>query len=220
MSSLVSRRKRAVLVAHDRPEALEPGAAERGILREQEIAAPEALARDRPVGLRVDGEDDARRVVGLRHAPHQHQQVPVRIGVHGPRAQRVLVQRHRIIIGVVVGHRRSPGAGMDGVGDDPQIPAERRRESRRLRRRSLRLRRSAVAFGRLRRGSPLAPAARGRLAEEVQSVNDGGVDDVVDARRGASRRLPAAVGGGSRFWMFHHAKHFGGWPPPPRVHFA
>ena len=54
--------QRAVLVAHDRPEALEARAAERGVLREQEIAAPEALARDRAVGLAVDGENDAGRV--------------------------------------------------------------------------------------------------------------------------------------------------------------
>ena len=153
----------AVLVAHDRPEALEAGAAERGILREQEVAAPEALARDRAVGLRVDGEDHAGRVIGLRHAPHQHQQMPVGIGVDGPRPQRLLVQRHRIEIVVVVGDRGSPGAGMDGVGDDPQIPAERRREAGRLRRRSLRLgRRLGVGLG-VRLGLSLRlgrPAAR------------------------------------------------------------
>ena len=33
----------------------------------------------------------------------------MRIGVYGPRAQRLLVQRHRIVIGVVVARRRSPG---------------------------------------------------------------------------------------------------------------
>ena len=49
--------QRAVLVAHDRPEALEARAAERGILGEQEIAAPKALARDRAVGLPVDREE-------------------------------------------------------------------------------------------------------------------------------------------------------------------
>ena len=105
MSALLSRRKLPFLSRTIGRKRLNPGLAERGILREQEIAAPETLARDRPVGLRVDGENDARRVVRLRHALHQHQQVPVRIGVHGPGAQRVLVQRHRIKIGVVVGRR-------------------------------------------------------------------------------------------------------------------
>ena len=63
--------QRAVLVAHDRPEMLEAGAAERWLVHEQEIAAPEALARDRAVGLGVDGEEDARRAVLLpaRDAP-------------------------------------------------------------------------------------------------------------------------------------------------------
>ena len=50
------------------PEALEARAAERGVLREQEVAAPEALARHRAVGLAVDGEENAGRVVRLRHA--------------------------------------------------------------------------------------------------------------------------------------------------------
>src|SRR6476619_2450020 len=73
----------AATLAHDRPEALEPWASKSGILREQEIAAPKTLARDGPVGLRVDSKQDARRVVRLRHAPRQHQDVPVRIGVYG-----------------------------------------------------------------------------------------------------------------------------------------
>jgi hypothetical protein len=114
-------------VAHDRPEALEAGPAKRGILGKQEVAAPEALARDRPVRLCIHRKDDAGRVVGLRHALGDDQEVSVRIGVDRSRTQRVLAQRHRIeIIAVVVG-RGAPGAGVDGVGDDAQIPAERRR---------------------------------------------------------------------------------------------
>ena len=27
------------------------------------------------------------------------------------------------------------------------------------------------------------------------------------------------LGGGSRFWIFHHDTQRGGWPAPPRVHF-
>src|SRR5262249_35502388 len=46
----------AAVLQHDRPEALEARTAERRIGREQEIAAPEALARNRAVGLRVDRE--------------------------------------------------------------------------------------------------------------------------------------------------------------------
>src|SRR5205085_2345722 len=103
----------AVLLAHDRPEVLEPGAAESGILREQEIAAPEALARNSPVGLRIDREEDAGSVASLRHALREHQEMPVRIGIDGAGTQRVLVERHRIIIGVVVVVRGSPGSGMD-----------------------------------------------------------------------------------------------------------
>ena len=117
----------AVLLAHDRPETLEAGAAERGIVHEQEIAAPKSLARDRPVGLRVDGEEDTRRAVRLRHALHQHQNVPVRIGIHGPRAQRRLRQRHGVKIGVVVVRRHAHRSGMDDVADVPQIVGEGRR---------------------------------------------------------------------------------------------
>ena len=97
-------------------------------MHEQEIAAPEALARDRPVGLRVDGEEDARRAVDLRHAPHQHQHVAVRIGVDGARPQRLLLQRHGVEIGVVVARQRAHGAGLNGVADHRQITRERGRQ--------------------------------------------------------------------------------------------
>jgi hypothetical protein len=41
------------------------------------------------VRISVDGENDARRVVRLRDALHDHQDVPVRVGIDGARAQRV-----------------------------------------------------------------------------------------------------------------------------------
>ena len=71
ISALVSRRKAPFLSRTIGRKRLKPGLAERGILREQEIAAPEALARDRPVGLRVDGEEDAGRAArsAARAAP-------------------------------------------------------------------------------------------------------------------------------------------------------
>ena len=120
----------AVLLAHDRPEALEPGAAERGVVRKQEIAPPKALARDGAVGLRIDGEEDARRAVRLRHAPRDHQHVAVGIGVGDARAQIFRRERHRIVIGVIVICPRSPGAGMNAVGDGPaHILAERGRQA-------------------------------------------------------------------------------------------
>src|SRR5262249_49697650 len=55
---------------YDRAEALESRAAECAVLRKQEVAAPESFARHRAVGLTVDGENDARRVVRLRDALH------------------------------------------------------------------------------------------------------------------------------------------------------
>src|ERR1019366_3123137 len=44
-------------VVHERPEALEAGAAERRVDREEEVASPEALASDRSVGLAVDRQE-------------------------------------------------------------------------------------------------------------------------------------------------------------------
>ena len=155
--------QRAVLLAHDRPEVLEAGAAERGIVREQEIAAPKTLARDRPVGLGVDGEEDARRAVRLRHAPHQHQDVPVRIGIHGSRAQRLLGQRHGIKIGVVVARRRPHGSGMDDVADG-------RANIRRT------IAASPSGFGAARRQRALRrgeSSRRGRLGKHLQQAGDG-----------------------------------------------
>src|SRR5260370_6854237 len=75
--------QRTVFVAHDRPKVLEARAAERRILREQEIAAPETLSCDRPVGLSIDGEEDARLAIHLRHTMHEHQHVAVRTTAHG-----------------------------------------------------------------------------------------------------------------------------------------
>ena len=80
----IGQSPQSTVLQHDRPEALEPRAAERRILREQEVAAPETFSRDGPVGLSVDCEENARCVSRLRHAPHQHQNVSVRIRVHRP----------------------------------------------------------------------------------------------------------------------------------------
>jgi hypothetical protein len=67
-------------------DALESRTAERGVLRKQEIAAPE---RDRAVGLAVNGQNDAGCVLRLCDAAHDHQDVPVRISIDGAWAQRV-----------------------------------------------------------------------------------------------------------------------------------
>ena len=48
---------------------------------------------------------------------------------YAPAAQRVLRERDGVVVAVVVGRPRSPRSGMDGVGDNRQIMAERRRES-------------------------------------------------------------------------------------------
>src|SRR5262249_59072847 len=95
-------------LVQDWPESLKARAAKSRVLREQEIAAPEALPRDGTVGLRVDCKQHTRRVIRLWHTPRQHQDVPVGIGVNGARAQRVVFQSYRIIIGVVVICLRSP----------------------------------------------------------------------------------------------------------------
>ena len=120
------------VLEHDWPKALEPRTPERRILCKQEIAAPKTLSRDCPVRLSVDGEENTRCVSRLRHATHQHQNVAVRVRVHCSGAQRFLLQRHRIVIGVVVARRRSSGSGVNAVGDGAHIIAERRRKSRPL----------------------------------------------------------------------------------------
>ena len=98
-------------------------------MREQKIAAPEALARHRAVGLAVDGEKHAGGAARFRHALHQHHHMAVGIGVDGARPQRLLRQRHGVEIGVVVGRRDAHRAGLHGVGDDVQITSERRAKS-------------------------------------------------------------------------------------------
>src|SRR5262249_58234951 len=115
----------AVVVANDRPKALKPGAPECGILYEQEIPAPETLARDSSIRLRVDGEKDTRRIGRLRHPSRENQNMSERVDVYGPRPQRLLRQRDRVVVGVVVARQRSAGSGMDGVSGGPQVPSER-----------------------------------------------------------------------------------------------
>src|SRR5262249_34956651 len=126
---------------HNRPEALESWASESRVLREQEIAAPKTLPCDRAVRLPVDGENDTRRVVRLRHAPHNHQYVPVRVGKDGSRPQRLLPERHGIIISVVVAQGRPRGTGVYAVGYNSNKIAERRRQAQPLWRRRGRWRR-------------------------------------------------------------------------------
>ena len=115
----------AILLLHDRPKALEPGAAERRVVHEQEIAAPKALARDRPVGLRVNGEENARRTVRFRYAFDQHQNVSIRVGVNGAWAQCRFRQGHHVKVGAVIARRHAHGSSLDDVGDRRQIPGER-----------------------------------------------------------------------------------------------
>ncbi len=115
----------AVFAADDRPEMLKPGTAKRRILSKQEISPPKSLARNRPVGLRIDGKYDARGVARLGYSLSNHQSVPVGIGVHRSRAKCFPRQRNVIIIGVVVIQCRAPGTGMDTVGDgSAQIESE------------------------------------------------------------------------------------------------
>src|SRR5262249_55193121 len=115
----------AVAVAHDRPETLEPRAPKRRVLHEQEIPAPETFARDRSIGLRINGEEDTRRAARLGHASRENQNVSEWIDIYGPRPQRLLRQRYRVVIGVVVARQRSPRSGVDGVAGYPQIMGER-----------------------------------------------------------------------------------------------
>ena len=122
----------AVFSEHYGPEALESRAAERGVMRKQEIATPETFACNGPIGLRVNCEEDSGPAAGLRHAPHEYEGMPVWIGIDGAGTQRLLCQWHRIQIGIVAVQRRSCGSGMDTVGDGPQIATERGRQSRPL----------------------------------------------------------------------------------------
>src|SRR5208337_5155967 len=74
----------------DWAEVLEPGATERGALREKEIAPPETLPRHRRIGLPVDGEENTRCAVRLRHTLHKHENVAIGIGVNCAGAQCLL----------------------------------------------------------------------------------------------------------------------------------
>ena len=122
----------AVLVGDNRPEALETRTAERRILREQEISAPEAFARDRAVRLPIDGKKYARRIVRLRDAFHKDQNMSVGIGINRSGAQRVLFQRYGVVVGLVIVRRRSSAAGVHGVCERrSQIITETGHEPRR-----------------------------------------------------------------------------------------
>src|SRR5262249_49832288 len=71
---------------HDRAKALESRAAERVVLRKQEVAAPESFARHRAVRLSVDGQNDAGCALRLRDALYDHQDVPVGVPCRRRRA--------------------------------------------------------------------------------------------------------------------------------------
>ena len=60
--------------------------------------------------------------------------MPIRIGVYGARPQRVLLEGHGIVIGVLIGRGRAGGAGMNPIANGLQIMAERRRKPQPLRR--------------------------------------------------------------------------------------
>src|SRR5438552_9935910 len=98
------------VVTHDRPEALEPGSAERRVDGEEEIAAPVTLACDRAVGLGVDGQQDAARAFRLCDPPHDDERVPVWIRVHRAGANRVGREAGGVEVGTLVrgGRARAP----------------------------------------------------------------------------------------------------------------
>ena len=76
-----------------------------------------SVPRHRPIRLPVDGEKDTCCLARLRNAFHEHQDVSIRIGVDRSGTQRVLRERHRVVIGIVVAEGRSSIAGMDRVSN-------------------------------------------------------------------------------------------------------
>ena len=92
---------------------LKPGPPSAGSSANRKLPRQKRLRATVPSGWPSTARNDARRAVGLRHALHEHQKVPVRIGIDGARPQRVLAQRHGVVVGVVVGRApfaRSPSA--------------------------------------------------------------------------------------------------------------
>ncbi len=96
---------------------LNPGLPSAGIQGEEEVAAPEAPARDGAVGLAVDGEEDAARALGLRRAPGDDEHVAIRVGVDGAGAQAREREGHGVVVAAVLARGRAPGPGVDGVGE-------------------------------------------------------------------------------------------------------
>ena len=74
--------------------------------REEEVAAPEALARHRTVGLAVDREQHAGRRRRLGHALGDDEHVTVGVREDGPRPQRRGGERDRVVVALLV-----PGGG-------------------------------------------------------------------------------------------------------------
>ena len=114
------RREVPVGAARHRPERLEPRPGALDVVGEEERPLPEALASDRRVGLPVDGQQEAAAGGVLRHPLHHHHHVPVRIGVDRPRAQRLLLQRDRIVVGGVVVERGPRAARLDVISHEAQ----------------------------------------------------------------------------------------------------
>src|SRR5262249_1906103 len=116
----------------------------------------------------------------LGHASRENQNVSEWIDIYGPRPQRLLRQRYRVVIGVVVARQRSPRSGVDGVAGYPQIMDERSGKAWPLYCRSVRrgllFRRCGLSSFKILNAEPLvalrrlaAPAARALGVTERQS---------------------------------------------------
>ncbi len=77
----VREEARPAVIENDRTEGLESRLADDRLRREQEIPLPEPLDPDRPVGLGVDGQEQARALRGLGDPADDRQGVSVGVGV-------------------------------------------------------------------------------------------------------------------------------------------
>ncbi len=188
----------AVLVAHDRPEALEAGAAERRILREQEIAAPEALARDRSVGL--------------RRRPRERRRPRRPSAERAARAPECARTDRR---------RRFP----DAASPASAAPDNSRcccRSAPFARSRNERRRRRSARIGRTMPQAPMAWGGFARRAACSRWLVAAGLPN--RSRRVCLRGAADGVSGAGRrrrleILNVEPLRHRGGLPPPPRVHF-
>ena len=185
------RAQPAAGIADDRPERLEarPGAG--AVAGEQERALPEALASDRVVGLRIDREQQAAMIGGLRDPVHDHQRVAVGIGVDDAGTQGVACQLHRVEVGGVVGERGARAAGLHGVHEPACVGLEGRERvgppARSLHHGG------RVAARRLARGPAVASAHAERQTDLPREVGAQKVRQVGAIRRGRQRGAAARV---------------------------